>query len=238
VGTTLRTPDPVEPSRPRGAAILLGLVAVVLGVVLVTRPFASLTVLVWLAAAAALTVGALRWWSSRSPSSGIDRVVAMVWVLVAVAVVAWPNISLRALAWLVGGGMVVAGVGDVVGGLRGSTDERIASVLRGVASAILGVVAVAWPDVTVLVVAIVLGARTVLFGLSELIDAVRPRRAGDVTTGEANTQRRRPLRRFGRVATTAVALAAALGLGAVSAQLRQGEPVVDDFYTAPGQLPE
>jgi hypothetical protein len=40
----------------------------------------------------------------RPGSAGADRIVAVVWVLVAVAVVAWPNITLRTLAWLVGGG--------------------------------------------------------------------------------------------------------------------------------------
>jgi uncharacterized membrane protein HdeD (DUF308 family)/alpha-beta hydrolase superfamily lysophospholipase len=227
-------------SRSRGIAVLLGLAAVVLGALLITRPVTSLTALVWLAAGAAIVTGLQRWWSRRPETPGTDGIVAITWLLVGFLALAWPAVTARALAWLVGAGMVIAGAGDVVGGLRGSTDERIASILRGVASTVLGVVALAWPDVTLLVVAIVFGARTVLFGLSQLAEAIRPRHdpAGDDPAGDRPEHRRGPLRRFARVAATGAALVAALALAAVSAQLRQGEPVVDDFYAAPGQPPD
>jgi uncharacterized membrane protein HdeD (DUF308 family)/alpha-beta hydrolase superfamily lysophospholipase len=229
------------PSTPRrGVAILLGVAAVVLGLVLVTRPFATLNVLVWLVAGAAIVTGVQRWRSQQHATSSTDRGIATAWVVIGIAAVAWPGITVRALAWLVGAGMIIAGAGDVVSGLKGSTDERIASLLRGGASAILGVVALAWPDVTLLVVAIVFGARTVLFGLTELADAVRPGRGSDhdgVAPGTAGRQRGR-LRRFAHTTTMAAALVIALAVAAVSSQLRQGEPVVDDFYAAPSQVPE
>mgnify|MGYP006172843625 CR=1 FL=1 len=44
---------------------------------------------------------------------------------------------------------------DLVGGVRGSVDQRVASIMKGVASVIFGVLALAWPDVTLLVVAVV-----------------------------------------------------------------------------------
>jgi uncharacterized membrane protein HdeD (DUF308 family)/acetyl esterase/lipase len=230
---------PQGTGRSRGLTIILGVTAAVLGVVLVTRPFTSVNALVWVVAAAAIVTGIQRW-RSRSPAiSGSDRGIAIAWIVIGTAALAWPAVTVTALAWLVGAGMVLAGAGDVVSGLRGSTDERIASVLRGLASAVLGVVALAWPDVTLLVVAIVFGARTVLFGLSELLDAVHPgRRSGPGSAEDAPEQRRGRLRRFVHATTTAIALIVALGLAAVSAQLRQGEPIVDDFYTAPNQMPE
>jgi uncharacterized membrane protein HdeD (DUF308 family)/acetyl esterase/lipase len=218
----------------------LGVTAVVLGVVLVTRPFATLNVLVWLVAGAAIVTGVQRWRSQRPPTSVPDRTVATAWVVIGIAAVAWPGITVRSLAWLVGAGMVVAGIGDVVRSLEGSTDERIASLLRGGASAVLGVVALAWPDVTLLVVAIVFGARTVIFGLTELADAVRSGPGPDDEEGapDAADRVRGRLRRFTHVTTMAAALLAALVLAAVSAQLRQGEPMVDGFYAAPDQQPE
>jgi uncharacterized membrane protein HdeD (DUF308 family)/pimeloyl-ACP methyl ester carboxylesterase len=230
----------VPTGRSRGLTIILGLAAVVLGVVLATRPFASVSALVWVVAAAAIVTGIQRWRSRSPAASGSDRAVAIAWIVIGTAALAWPAVTVTALAWLVGAGMVLAGAGDVVSGLRGSTDERIASVLRGLASAVLGVVALAWPDVTLLVVAIVFGARTVLFGLSELLDSVRPGRSSrpDGSAEDAPEPRRGRLRRFVHATTTAVALIVALGLAAVSAQLRQGEPIVDDFYTAPDRVPE
>ena len=49
--------------------------------------------------------------------------------------------------------MVVGGLIDLMAGLRGTRDERLATVIWGMASAILGILALSWPDVTVLVVA-------------------------------------------------------------------------------------
>jgi alpha-beta hydrolase superfamily lysophospholipase len=229
----------VPSTRRRGVAALLGVTAVALGIVLVMRPFATLNALVWLVAGAAIVTGVQRWRSQQAATATVDRAVASAWILIGIAALAWPGITVRALAWLVGAGMLVGGVGDLVRGLRGSTDERIAALLRGGASIVLGVVALAWPDVTLLVVAIVFGARTVIFGLSELADAVRWGRGSDddgAAPGEAGGRGR--LRRFAHATTMAAALVVALGLAAVSAQLRQGEPVVDDFYAAPSQVPE
>lgn len=79
-------------------------------------------------------------------------------------------------------------------------------------------------------VAVVLGARTVLFGISEVLAALRP--AG------MSGSRRDPgrLRRFARLAGTGVAVLIAVGLAVVTAQIRGGEPVVDDFFTAPDEV--
>jgi pimeloyl-ACP methyl ester carboxylesterase len=230
----------VGSGRSRVLTVVLGLTAVVLGIVLLTRPFASLSALVWVVAGAAIVTGVQRWRSRSPATSGSDRGLAIAWIVIGAAALAWPAVTVTVLAWLVGAGMVLAGAGDVVRGLRGSTDERIASFVRGLASVVFGGIALAWPDVTLLVVAIVFGARTVLFGLSELFDALRPDRGSGRGGHTEAPPDHRPgrLRRFVRAATTGLALIVALGLAAVSAQLRQGEPVIGDFYTAPEQVPE
>jgi uncharacterized membrane protein HdeD (DUF308 family)/pimeloyl-ACP methyl ester carboxylesterase len=222
--------------RRRTVTALLGVAAIVLGMILITRPVATLNALVWLVAGAALVTGLQRWQTAQEATATVDRAVAGVWILLAIAAVAWPDITVRALALLVGGGMLVGGVGDVVRGIGGSVDERIAAVLRGGASIVLGVVALAWPDVTLLLVAVLFGARTVLFGLSELADAVGVGRRAAHATGQPG--RRSLLQRFAHATTMAVVLVVALGVAAVSAQLRQGEPVVDAFYTAPDDVPD
>lgn len=222
----------VRPS-PRGARALLGAVCAVVGAVLVTRPFASLSVLVFLVAVAGIATGVTQWATARSTPERADDVVAAGWVAVGVAVAVWPDLSVRGVALIVGVGMVVGGVGDVVGGLRGTHDERLASLLKGLASVVFGVLALAWPDVTLLVVAVVFGARTVLFGLSELVGAVR-----DPDRETASGEKPPGLFRRGvHVVGATAALVVALVLGSVSVALHAAEGDVDAFYAAPDEVP-
>ena len=208
-------------------SLFVGIVATVLGVALLAQPFNSIAMLTLLLAAAAVVTGLGRILAARH---GNDRVlgvgVGSVWVALGVAIVVWPGLSVRGLAVVVGVGLVIAGLGDVVAATSGAIDERLASALRGIATSVFGVVALAWPDVTLLVVAVVFGARTVLFGLSELLATIRPA-AAPISRREPG-----PLRRFARVAGTGVAVTVAVALAVVTAQIRGGEPVVDGFYAA------
>lgn len=212
-------------------SLLVGIVATGLGLALLAQPFTSVAVLTLLLAAAAVVTGVGRMLAARDGGTGILGIgLGAVWVALGVAVVVWPGLSVRGLAVLVGIGLVIAGVGDVVAATRGSTDERLASALRGVATLVFGGIALAWPDVTLLVVAVVFGARTVLFGLSEVLAAVRP-------AGMARSPREPGrLRRSARLVGTGVAVLVAVALALATAQIRGGEPVVDDFYTAPDEV--
>ena len=218
---------------PRWARVLVGVVCVAVGVVLVTRPFTSLSALVWLVAIAAVVTGVTRWGTARTTAGRLDDLAAAGWVLLGIAVAAWPHISVRGIAIAVGITMILGGATDLVGGVRGTRDERLAAVLKGAASVIFGILALAWPDITLLVVAVVFGVRTVLFGLSEVLGAVRGAPAA------VQTEPRRPgiLRRSVHVVGAAVALVVALVLGSVSASLRAGEPTVDAFYDTPDDVP-
>lgn len=230
-GEPVETRDDARERRPRIVSLAVGIVATVLGLALLAQPFTSVTLLTLLLAAAAVATGIGRILAARTGGDGALGVgLGSVWVALGVAIVVWPGLSVRGLAILVGVGLVITGVGDVAAAARRSTDERLASALRGIATLLFGVVALTWPDVTLLVVAVVFGARTVFFGLSELLAAVRP--------GTADGSRREPsrLRRFARVAGTAVAVLVAVALALVTAQIRGGEPVVDDFYAAPDEV--
>jgi uncharacterized membrane protein HdeD (DUF308 family)/alpha-beta hydrolase superfamily lysophospholipase len=223
-----------RPSLPRPVRVLFGAACVVAGVVLVTCPFTSLSVLVVLVGVTAIVTGVTRWTAAQRTVGRPDDLIAAGWIVLAVAVLAWPDLSVRSVALFVGVGMIVGGVADAAGVFRGSPDERLAAILEGVASVVFGLLALAWPDVTLLVVAIVFGARTVLFGLSELTKAVR---ASSAVEAHAVPPQRGGLRRWLSVGGTALALVVALMLGGVSAKLREGEPTVDAFYTAPDDVP-
>lgn len=210
--------------------LLVAIAAIVLGAVLATRPYTSVSALVALTGATAVLTGLLQFLSSTGRSARLDVVLGAAWVVVGVVILLWPDLSVRALAVVVGVGMVIGGLTRIVGGVRGTRDERIASVLLGAASVILGVLALAWPEITVLVVGVVFGVRTVLFGLSQVIVLVAGERWG---TPDSPGRIRRSI----HVVAAAAALLVSIALGSASAALRSGEPTVDDFYDSPADLP-
>lgn len=211
---------------------MLGVACAALGVVLVFRPFTSVSVLVLLVAIGMIVTGI------ATLSSADDRwqnAVGVAWIAVGVTVLAWPDVSVRTLAIVVGVALIVGGALDAVAGLRGTVDQRLAAVIGGVASAIFGVLALSWPDVTILVIAVVFGARLVLFGLRTAWSAFRDRHDDRSTSPDIGPPGR--LRRFGHLLGAVVALLVALALAGLSSQLNAGKPVVDDFYTAPDDVP-
>ena len=161
---------------PWWVTVLLGLGSAALGVFLVFRPFDSLSVLVSVVVVGCFltgitTIAAARFRTSKWPA----LLAGALWLAVGVVLLAWPDITTSALATVVGIALIVGGVLDVVAGLRGSTDERLAAVISGAATIVFGVLALSWPSVTVLVVAILFGARLVLFGLRLAWSAFRDR---------------------------------------------------------------
>ncbi len=215
----------------------LGLVCAVVGAVLMVRPFDSIRVLVAIVAVGAFLMGFSALAESRRATTGrYGAAAGVLWLLLGVLVLAWPDVSTRTVAVLVGLALVVGGLLDAIAGVRGSTDERLASIIGGVASVIFGVLALSWPSVTVLVIAVVFGFRLVQFGVRLAWSSFRDR-DGERQPEEAPGRRGR-VRRFGHLVGTVASLALALLLAGVSAGLNAGEPVVDAFYDTPDDVPD
>jgi|tagenome__1003787_1003787.scaffolds.fasta_scaffold20985471_5 uncharacterized membrane protein HdeD (DUF308 family) len=219
---------------PRWVSLVLGLACVVLGIFLVTRPFTSLSVLIVLAAGALMVTGLADLASARSsPSPVITALAGLGWLAAGIVVAAWPGITIPALAIAAGISMVAGGVARLAAAWPGTADERAAAALSGLASVIFGVLALSWPDVTILVVAVVLGGRTVVFGLSQ-IALVPRRRQADAAPGAP--QRTSRLRRWSRALGAALSLLLALALLAVSVVVHESSPSPNAFYTPPGSV--
>jgi uncharacterized membrane protein HdeD (DUF308 family)/alpha-beta hydrolase superfamily lysophospholipase len=221
---------------PWWVTVLLGLGSAALGVFLVFRPFDSLSVLVSVVILGCFltgitTIAAARFRTPKWPA----LLAGVLWLVVGAVLLAWPDVTTRALATVVGIALIVGGVLDVVAGLRGSTDERVAAVISGAATIVFGVLALSWPSVTVLVVAILFGARLVLFGLRLAWSAFRDRDGARVDREQSSGPGR--IRRIGHVLGAVVALVVALALAGISSRLNEGEPVVDAFYDTPDEVP-
>jgi uncharacterized membrane protein HdeD (DUF308 family) len=209
--------------------------ALLVGGALVFRPFASLAALLTLVVISLilLAIGELSGTSSASDPR-IARARSAGWLIAALVIVLWPGLGISGLALLVGVLLVLDGFTDIAGAIRASRDERMAAFVHGIAGVILGLLALAWPDVTVLVVAVVFGVRVAWLGVTTLWAAIR---GPAYASGET---RRRPPGRLARswhILRAAGALVLVLALLAVSAFLRSGNPTPDAFYTPPSQVP-
>ncbi|QEO09924.1 lipase family protein [Protaetiibacter larvae] len=232
---------------PRWARAIVGILAIALGAVIISRPTTSLDLLAWLIGAGLVLSGALEL-IARAEAADPDAddavpsrwqlVKAIVWVVAGVLVLVLPGLTVRLVAVIVGVALIVNGVLSIAAGFRGriTLDARIASFAFGAAGIVFGVLALVWPDITLLIVAVVFGARLVMAGLVELWHAIRGRRSTRPQTDVDAPPR--GWRRWARTIAAVLALALAAGAASVSGSLLQGSPVVDEFYAPPRVVPD
>ncbi|WP_245979912.1 lipase family protein [Gryllotalpicola protaetiae] len=226
---------------PRWLRVVVATLTLVLGVVVVIRPTTSLDLLAWLIGAGLVLAGLLQLverpgFDAETDRPSVWRVAgAIVWLVGGVLVLALPGLTVRLVAVVVGVGLLINGVLSVVSGLRRSAtlDARIAGISFGIAELVFGVLALAWPDITLLIVAVVFGARLIMGGALELWSVARgePRAAFRPKTAPG------PVRRWTRTVAAVVALALAVGAAVVSGSVHGASPVVDSFYAAPRDVP-
>jgi len=238
-----RAPSPVS----AGA----GLGLVLLGALMITRPLTSILLLGVYVGVSAIVSGAAEFVSRHRSPAIWTRVFAVVWMLLGLTVLVFLDRSLDllppvlAVLLLVGG---LASVGDAIA--RGRASERVLAAAWGASQIVFGILALSWPDVTVLVVAVVFGVRTIVFGASLLVRFVRTRmtvRPEGETDGEgpavgaepdARAARRRlALLATGRYALAALLVAVSAGGWLLGDWLDDGAPVVDAFYDPPAVVP-
>ena len=212
---------------PRWASVTLGIVALVIGLVLATQPFRSLAVLVIVVALALVVSGVV---DLATPAAlgqrwlGLVRGLAQ--VAAALALLVWPGPGLRVITALAALALVVAGVTALVEAAREEGAARWGGFGIGFAQVVLGVLALSWRDVAVLVVAIAFGVRLVVFGVRRALTG----RGGRRTASSGR-------RGWWRLALSITAAVGAVLLVFVSLLVQRGAPDVDAFYAAPDSVP-
>jgi uncharacterized membrane protein HdeD (DUF308 family) len=162
----------VTPSRHTGTRVavgLLGVAALVVGVVLLFNPVAAARTLALLLGLAFIIGGLLEiavGWDAEK-RRWASFALGAVLVIGGVLAVVWPGVTLLTLAWITGLSLIVHGAARV--GLAVVARHETSSwgwlALAGAVNLLLGVVAIAWPQATVLVLSLVLGAQIAAFGV-------------------------------------------------------------------------
>jgi uncharacterized membrane protein HdeD (DUF308 family) len=99
-------------------------------------------------------------------------------VVFGVLLLAWPAITVLALAVVFAAYVLVDGIGMIVSGLGARGGRRWSYVLAGVVGVIAALAAAFWPGVTVLVLVLWAGAWAVVTGVLEIAAAVSRRGSG------------------------------------------------------------
>lgn len=212
----------------------IGVAAVVVGWFLLFRPFASLSLLMLLVVVGLLVMAGARVAEAERPYAPLELVPAATYALAAVAILLWPGSAVVALVWVVALSLLVDGAVALVGAVRSSGPGRITAALRGAACVILAGLAVSWPDLASIVVAVVFGVRLLWTGLGLLWQGVRGRPVGLPRDAGPAPWWRRSI----SLVVAAGTLALALGLAGLGSLVSTSTPVPDDFYAAPDDVPD
>lgn len=233
---------------PPRVLIVVGAALGVLGLLIVSKPLTSLVLLGVYVGISAIASGIIELVARHRSPTWWSRPFALAWIALGLLVLFWLGRSLNllptvlAILLLLGG---FASLGDAVTRKRARERVRVSwrllTAVWGVAQLVFGFLSLTWPDVTVLVVAVVFGLRTVVFGGSMFLRGLRllMRRAdrGGVGVGRPARPTRRWIGDLGRYALVALLVSTMAVGGFLNSWLQAGAPVVDAFYDPPATLP-
>ncbi len=216
---------------------LLGGACVVLGAVLIAKPFRSLSVLAVVVAATMILTGVSEFASGAgSTRPRLSRAVGLGWLVVGVVALSWPGITIHALAIAVGIALVAGGVAKIISAVRSDGDERYLHAVTGLTNVVVGGLALTWPVVTVLVMAVIFGGRTALFGVAQVALGLRLRGApAGSTPAEAGVSAASRWPGRLRLTGAVVALVLALSGVAISVAVQRARPAEPATNLVAGQ---
>lgn len=157
-----------------GLSILTGLVEIVLGILLLAMPKASLTTVIWLFGLMIIAYGVLRAIAGlmghmESRSAGV--VGGILAIIAGILVIAWPGLTALALLYIIAGWVVVMGVVDIAHAFMKGTSagRRVWSLIAGVVSIAFGIALFVWPAEGALAILWLIGIYLIVAGVLAMI---------------------------------------------------------------------
>lgn len=164
-------PRPIEyrdvDSRGWWITVLVGFALVALGLWLLTNLYESVTVLAILIGVSLIVGGFLEASvAERADLGWAGWVAGGMLVIAGVVVLVWPDITLWALAVTSGVALVLGGALHTIWALSArARQDKTLHLVVGLLTVALGVVVIAWPGATLVVLAVLLGIRTLVTGI-------------------------------------------------------------------------
>jgi len=159
-----------------GLVLAVGIVAVVFGMIVLANIWGSVHLVAIFAGLFLLFAGILQFVVGGGGKAG--RVIAgVIAVIAGVALIVWPEASVKTVAVIVGLAFVISGVSVAVAAISSHGEGYGVLVGVGVVLAIIGLVFIIWPGPTVTLLMILVGLSALLFGISAIVQAFALRRA-------------------------------------------------------------
>ena len=230
IGRRVRALPGLVAGAPPFVLVSVGLVLALLGANLLTRPLSTLVALGYYVGASCMLSGLGDLLGRREGHRDRAALVqGLVWFVAGLAIVVWIGRSIELLGPFVAALLIASGGTSLVALLWHRSSPGLLRALFGASEIAWGVMALWWPDVTLLVIAVLFGARTTAFGVALVWRGAR----GDRPVWHRAERWLQGLRWGSAVL---VLLVAGSGLY-VSHLFRAGVPVLDDFYASPASVP-
>lgn len=163
------------PTPPWVVLLIGGIIAVILGLIVVFNPFDSvrfITVVVGIALVIAGIFGIVGSLRGSSPVGWAGPAVALVGGII---LIVFPETSVKTAAVVVGIIWLAFGIVTIVAAVGGRGDDRWAPMLAGLFLAVLGLIVIIWPGPTLSIVAVLVGIAVLIAGIGLIAQALRQR---------------------------------------------------------------
>ena len=162
--------------------LLLGILSVGFGALLIFWPGKTLAVLTTVIGLFMVVAGVARFFVGVFDTDREQRILmviaGIVGVVIGVAIVQNPQAAIKVVVLLTALFWIISGMIDLFRGLSDAAlPDRSVRVVFGALSAVFGVVILAWPDITVGVLAVLMGIYVVFFGILEVLAAFQVKNA-------------------------------------------------------------
>jgi drug/metabolite transporter (DMT)-like permease len=159
-----------------GLVLAVGIVAVVFGILVLANIWGSVHLVAILAGLFLIFAGVLQFFIGGGGKTG--RIVAGVISIVAgVALIVWPEASVKTVAVIVGLAFLISGISVAVAAVSSRGEGYGAVVGVGAVLAVIGLVFIIWPGPTVTLLMVLVGLAALLFGIGAIVQALSLRRA-------------------------------------------------------------
>lgn len=174
-----------EVARVWWVVLLVGIVFLGFGIVMLFNVAAGATAIAIIVGAFLIFDGLVEMISGgrRGGSRAWAVVLGILLVIGGIVVIAWPGVTFLVIAIVWGIVMLVGGIARAVaaGTLRGYGWGWL--VVLGIAEAILGIVMLAWPDVTAYVILLLIGIYSIFAGVLQIVLSFQLRKAPERLAG-------------------------------------------------------
>ena len=159
-----------------GLVLAVGVVAVVFGILVLANIWGSVHLVAIFAGLFLLFAGILQFFIGGGGKTG--RIIAgVVAIILGIALIAWPEASVKTVAVIIGLAFLISGVSVAVAAIAARGEGYGAVVGFGAIVAVIGLVFIIWPGPTVTILMILVGLAALLFGIGAIVQALALRRA-------------------------------------------------------------